>query len=251
MAALTTDLLIREFYQGMVSKPSRRPSLGKVAASAILFLGAVCMQVDGIAQPVVSGTAMTAKCLTVPGANAGANAGVILSSREDKVRIVFANGGNSQVLSVGIAYGDTIDITVNLATDNAGAVTSTANAVVAAIRAHAEANRILRAKATGNGTGLAAVITATAVPHITLLGVNNQRRYTNDVAQTDVLPQYIAFTVGPWGMQGNNKPPVANQTPAYLVDDQTVTLTADPLSLRAPVVANDQGLIFVDLKEAV
>src|SRR5207247_6398402 len=52
-------------------------------------------------------------------------------------------------------------ITVNLATDNAGAIQSTAGQVAAAVNANLAAHALVTASAVGAGTGLVAAIPAT------------------------------------------------------------------------------------------
>lgn len=76
------------------------------------------------------------------------------------VRYVIA--GLNTALSIGVAGNA---ITVNVATDGAGAATSTADAIRDAINKDAAASALVRAEraASNNGTGVVAALTATAL----------------------------------------------------------------------------------------
>lgn len=80
-------------------------------------------------------------------------------------------GGNNQALAVSIS-GDTV--VVSLATDGAGAITSTAADVIAAVNAHLLANQLVGAANKGASTGAAAVVAvnATALAGGTAAGAN-------------------------------------------------------------------------------
>ncbi len=92
--------------------------------------------------------------LTILGVDA--NGGVTYSARTTGVRIAQVNNGVSKPLLVTVAPG-TRDVTVQLATDIATAITSTAADVAGAVAANAEAAALLAAAATGTGGGLAFV----------------------------------------------------------------------------------------------
>jgi len=247
--ALSQDVMVREFYQGMRPLQHQRPSAGTMAIT-LLYLGALAMQVDGVAQPVVSGTAMKALALKAPGADV--NGDVYVSSREANVRLTLL-GGTSKTLDVSVTYtGVYTDVLVQLGTDGGAAVTTTGAGLAQAIRKHAEADRLLRVLSNGTGASIQAVLAATAVPCITLLGVNDCRRLDNAAGAAALqLPPVIAFKIGTWGMQPGAVPPTALGSPGYLVDDNTVSATVDPLALRAPLFAADSGLLFMDLERCV
>lgn len=59
--------------------------------------------------------------------------------------------GNNKVLSVSVSG---LDITISLATNGAGAITSTANTVAAAVRANAAANDLVSVAVEGTGLGV-------------------------------------------------------------------------------------------------
>ena len=67
---------------------------------------------------------------------------------------------NSSALSINVV-GQAI--TVSLATDAAGALTTTATQLVAALNAHADASALVTAAATGGGTGVVAAAPATGL----------------------------------------------------------------------------------------
>lgn len=245
MTALAGNFVPQSWLHGSpMGHPSRRPGLQQLAIGKKLWLGAVAMAVDGIARPVVSGTDMLALCLKVDGADA--NGGVYFRARDASVRVIVS-GGTSKTLGVTkVDYGATTDVWLQLGTDNAAAVTSTALEACAAIRAHAEANRLLACKHQGTGAGLAGTTSAAAVPHIAMLGVTQQVLDNADgAAVLQLLPSH-EFKIGVYGMLGS----ATVNGIAWILDDQTVTGTDDPIAFRVPVRASDRGLIFCDLAEA-
>jgi hypothetical protein len=96
---------------------------------------------------------------------AGANNAVVYTARQpgvlgNLISLVYAVAGLNTPLTIGVVGNA---ITVNVATDGAGAATSTANQVRAAIAASTAANLLVSAaNATGNdGTGVVAAVSAT------------------------------------------------------------------------------------------
>lgn len=81
-------------------------------------------------------------------------------------------GGTSQTLRViSITFGATyVDVAIGLGTDNADAVTTTAAAYVAFWRSHAMLNALSQVLATGDGTGLCATASVTALTFASVLG---------------------------------------------------------------------------------
>lgn len=73
------------------------------------------------------------------------------------IRVDFNNAGANQSLAVSlVSSGNNHDITVSLATDSDGNVTSTAADVAAAINAHYPTSNLVRAEASGDGSELVA-----------------------------------------------------------------------------------------------
>lgn len=102
---------------------------------------------------------------------AGADNGITFRSKAlpgNNVRVAFVVAGLNTVRSISVAGND---VTVNLATDGAGAVavTETATAIAAAINAHAGASALLGATADeGTGAGLTAALAMTSLASGTL-----------------------------------------------------------------------------------
>lgn len=247
--ALTADLLGPNQWLHGGPKSYRRPGAGTLATAKRIYLGALAMAVDGVAQPVVSGASMAALCTLIAGADA--NGGVYLSARDGNVRVEFLTGGNNRTFGIIVAYGSTTDISIQLDTDGGGVATTTAKTLCDKLRAHAEANRYLRCKPQGTGASATAAAAIGAVKHICLLGANQQQQLDNSdgVADLALLPSHC-FAVGTYGVlaAANNAPTVNGE--GWLSDDFTVTKVDDPLAFRVPVRHTDKGLYFVDLQEA-
>lgn len=248
MSALVQDLLTRRFYQGMPRRQTR-PGQSQFAASKIAYLGAVCMFVNGVAMPVLSGASMQAQCTTI----GSGNSSLIISAREANVRLVIVDpAANSKPEVVSISYGATIDISVQSSTSGGGALTSTPNTIAQSIRQHAEADRLLRVLPGGTGAGAVVAAAATAIAHIVLGGVA-ERQIDNQVNVSALtLQPSVVFHQGGYGLQGDaTTPPTLLNSVAYFTDDQTVSATADPLALRGPFFAYDNGYYFVDLERVI
>lgn len=244
MSALTKDNLIRKWYQGYTSRQTRAESF---AALKTAWIGSLCMAVDDVAMPVLAGTALAALCTTIPGADN--NGGIILRSTEANVTVQFA-GGLSKTLGVtSITYGSTIAILVQQATDGAGATTNTALEMANLLRGNAEVARLVTCKATGTGAGLTATAAATTIAQIRLLGIPERRIDNSASASPATLLPSIVFYMGTWGMDGST-PPLVDGDQAYILDDATVTKTADALNWHAPVMAIDGSIVYIDLLQA-
>lgn len=245
MTALAIDVGPRTFAFEL-PRHQRRPSLGVVPAATRLFFTSICMQAAGKAVPVVSGTAMAALCKTFAGGDA--NSGLIVSARNANVRVALTSGAAE---SIAVTLGATEDIAI---TYNNG--TSTPNSLLQLIRGHAEANRILRAKATGTGAGtaLVAVLIANgAVPHIAILGVPTVP-IDNSAGVGDLtLGPAVAFDCGTFAANADPSNIPAEGTWASILDDNTYSSSvADPLALQVPIryVNDPRGFVYGDLAEA-
>lgn len=248
MAAMTASLIPGPSWLHGMPATCRRPWAGTLATGKKLFIGALTLSVDGVAQPVVSGAAMTALC----SAFGAGDSQVIVSARRGPVRFSMVDPlGNSKPLGIVIVPGNPIDVVVNLATNGGGTVTSTSSDVVQAIRAHSQANHYLRAKHGGNGTGVVVPLAATLAKVIQLEGVC-YREIDNlaGVAPLQLMPDDV-FHLGKFGVLplGGAAPKVDQW--GFLADDQTVAVGSDPLALAVKVLHVDvQGLYFVDLEGA-
>lgn len=245
--ALSADLLLRNHWLHGTPK-QRRPGASSVKAAKVLYLGGVAMEVDGVAEPVLSGSSLVAVCTTIAGADA--NGGVVLRARKRGVTVQFA-GGTSKTLGVtSITYGATIAILIQQGTDGTPVVTNTAEQMCNLIRGHAELNKLLACKATGTGAGLTATAAATAIKHLSILGVPTER-YTAPAGAVLDLRSSDVFDIGCLAMAGaSGAVPTVLNSLAYLVDDAQVKSTADPLDFAVVVKHIEDGRIFVDLCEA-
>ena len=110
--------------------------------------------VDAVAATPLAG-AIDAGTLNVSDVRSEGTAGTI--------SVVYADpGANNAPLGVSVATaGDDTTITVNLATDGTGAITSTLDDIAAALAADATASTLVSASVTGDGTNVAAAVAAT------------------------------------------------------------------------------------------
>lgn len=246
MTALSANLQPLAWAHGFI-KSTNRAANSSYANGAHGWLGSMTMSVDGVARPVVSGASMAALCTTIPGADA--NGGVVLSARQAAVTVQFAAGATKTLSVTSITYGATIAILIQQGTDGGGATTNTAEQMCNLIRSNGELDQLLRCKATGTGAGLTATATATAIKFVTMLGVA-QYEY-NALAGALTLNVCDGFQVGQWGaIPDTATPPVLNSV-AYIIDDATVSGTADPLSFKAPFgLLDSRGQAYVNLQEA-
>lgn len=240
---LSQDQVPNNWLHGM-PQYARWPALGKIAAGAKCYLGSISMSVDGLVMPVLSGTAMAAKAKTFAGGDA--NSGLIVLSRSTGVRVALISGAAESIsttmggttIDIGITYNNTV---------------STPNSLANLVRGHAEADRLLRVKATGTGAGTAITAAAlAAVPAVLMMGQAPQRLDNSDSSDPTPLPPSICFPVGPYGVQADpsNLPPLNGE--AFIVDDNTISSVADPLAFRCPVrYVDSKGMYYADLSAAV
>ena len=245
MTALAQDRLARNFLDGHPRKQVRGG--GTLATAKVLYLGAVTILVDGVEYPLVAGSAMAALCQLVAGADA--NGGVYVASRQPGVRFKMTSGAAEAITVVPNGATTDIDCTYNNGT-------STAATVVQLIRRHGEADRLLRTKFQGTGASSPAAQAFTAVPHIVLGGVVTVRMGDAASVAAQTIPLgYQSRDQGVYGMLGDGSaPPTLINGECYLLDDQTVIKTADPLAIKAQLLQIKSGaygtLYFVSLAEA-
>lgn len=213
-----------------------------------IFQGTLAMQVAGKVYSLANGfDALRPVMLNVAGADA--NGGLLVYSRQANMQLVLL-GGISQTFGVSVAYTATnIQVVVQLATSGAGAVTSTANAVVNGILAHATASKYIRVKATGTGLGLAAALVATNVPMFKLLGFA-EKTYDNAASLIDWVDEF-RFYDGSARLIALVSDPV---TPAMvgsnvaIHDEITVKATPSSLDYEIPLIdVTFIGEIFCDV----
>lgn len=251
MAALAQDRLIRKYYQSAGPVAQRRPyaSSSNFAASKTAYVGALMMAVAGVAEPLLSGAGLVAKCTTIAGADA--NGGVVLRSRQPNVTVQFAGGLTKTLAVTSITYGATTAILIQQGTDGAGAVTNTAEQMCNLIRGNGELNKLLACEATGTGAGLTATAAATAIAHLEVLGVSPERLETVISGAAMTLRPSIAFDVGPYGMLAvSASEPTKTGSYVSLVNDNEISVATDGLDFHAPLIAIENALYFVDLAQA-
>ena len=244
MAAATNEMVVS--YKGL---PGRSVSASSLATGKKLYKGTLGMHVAGVVQPLLSGASLAALLTTIPGAAAGANAGVTFRPSKVNVRVSHAGGTSQSLRVISSTFGATyVDVAIGLATDNADAVTTTAAAYVAFWRSHAFLNSLSQVLATGDGTGLCATASVTALTFASVLGWSSDT-YDN-AAGGSPLPVAMSFN------QGAAR--VANGTPAVtaamigsqvaLTDDITVDAAIGALDFTGLLVDVDsQGAVYVQV----
>jgi hypothetical protein len=151
-------------FQGLEIKEVHLSSIGQ---SQKILKGTLAISVGGVAY--VAGN-HTSQYLQVPGADA--NGALLVWTPQANVRYSQITGGINKTLGVSVVYSASfVDVIVQLATDGAGASTSTAQAVVNAIMAHGTASTLVRPIAQGTGLGLASALVAALVPVVFVAGV--------------------------------------------------------------------------------
>ena len=239
--AASNEMIIE--YQG---QPRRTAAARTLAAGKKLFRGAIGMHVAGVAQPLVSGSALAALLTTVPGAAAGANAGVTFRPLRSNLRVSHAGGTSQSLRVISITYGATYtDIAIGLATDNADAVTTTAAAYVAFWRSHGLLSALSLVKATGDGTGLCATASVTALVFAGVLGWSDGT-YDNAAGGSDLaVPMMFhqgCARVAP-GSPAVTSAMLGAQVGLY--DDITATAAPGPLDFTAELTNVDsRGAVY-------
>lgn len=237
-----TNEMITEF-QGL---PRRTVAMGTLATGVKIWKGAQALHLGGVVRPVVSGATLAALCTTIPGADA--NGGVTLRALRQALRVVFL-GGTSKTLSLdSFTFGaSTLDLNIQLATDNAGTVTTTATALVNFIRSHAFLNQCLVAQATGTGAGLSAVATATAIVYGGLLGAAADT-YDNAAGNANLAIPML-FQQGAMRVATGSPAPTAASIGGQVLmgeDLGSVTTVPGPLDFTAELTNIDsRGAVYV------
>lgn len=168
-------------FQGLEIKEVHLSSIG---TSQKILKGTLAVSVNGVAY--VAGN-HTSQYLQVPGADA--NGALLVWTPQANVRYSQITGGINRSLGVSVVYSaSVIDVIVQLATDGAGVSTSTAQAVVNAIMAHASASYLVRAIAQGTGLGLASAFTAVLMPVVFVAGISLNTYDNASVAAVTGVP---------------------------------------------------------------
>lgn len=183
--------------------------------------------------------------LPVPGADG--NGGLRIIARAANVNFILANGVVSEptvavVIAAGI-YAITVTATV---------ASHTAAAVVAAIRSHALAYKLIDITATGTGLGLVATFAETIVPHVRLFGVARSEVDVSDQTSADVAldtldPSFISRLIetGELGLLYASAPPVPCEV--EIEDNQTMSIAWAPLRLQTRCVDVEDGLAYCQI----
>jgi len=250
MAALSSDRLVRRWHQSMGPTAQKRAyaTSDNFAASKTAYVGGVMMAVDGVARPLLSGSSLAALCLACDGADA--NGGIYVRALVPGVTLTL-NGGTDQTLALtSITEGATIAIVIQLATTGT-TVTTTGLVLSNFIRSHARLNELIQAEQQGTGASICAAKTATAVPHIEVLGECPERLETVVAAAAMTLRPGVVFNVGPYGMLPlSGSVPTKTGAMVSLVNDVEISKATDRLDFHAPLVAIESGLYYVDLARA-
>lgn len=217
----------------------KRARAGTLAAGVRIYQGALCIAVDGVARPAVSGATLLGLGLLHPGADP--NGGLYFRASRPQVRVQLISGAAE---GVAITEGATTDVAI---TYNNG--TSTAATMVKFLRGHADVRKLLPGiAAQGTGASSPAAQNATAVPHIEVLGPSSREYDNSGGANPLALAKDEVFPLGAYGMlpASNNAPAVEGV--AHIVDDEVVTKVSSLFDLRGRVVGSHGGLYFLDLE---
>lgn len=250
MTALTRNTT---FYGHPTGNPTRR-SPAKTLRGAHIFVGALCaFHDDGVSSgtrlmPVTdlqnANTPAQGGPLQVAGADA--NGGLRLFAKVPHVTLIIATTGTTPVVGVTFPTGASAP---NVAV--ACANTTTASEIVQALMANAAARELLQVYYTGNGSGVAGTIGATAVPYYRLAGWA-KREYDNssDASNDLAVAEIIELDTGIGFVDNDTTDAVSADDVGGLVsvlDDQTIQRGQHPLTLKAflfdwqPAHAGAQG----------
>ncbi|WP_336521964.1 flagellin [Planctellipticum variicoloris] len=178
----------------------------------------------------------------------------------NNLSVVFANGGNDQALTLGfVANGDGGTLTVNLATDANGNVTSTAAQIKAAIEASSDPNIAdnFLTQYSGDGTG---VVSAASSQDLSagVNGANNDLVFT-DARATDSVGEFATTTSVQFVNGGANQAlsigvtadANGNKTVTFNVaTDANGTITSTTADIAA-FLANDNSAAAVEARTLV
>lgn len=156
------------------------------------------------------------------------NGGLRVIAKRDKISVEQVNGG---AIAISVTPGATLKITI---TSVVG--TSTANAVVAAIRAHGMVNELIDVVATGTGAGVTAAFAETVAPYVRIYGVAQGAAENTDASNDltfDVNDKGRVIEGGEFGVEISAAvaPPGIN----FVLDNQTIQPFYKPLCLPIKV----------------
>lgn len=237
-----TNEMITEF-QG---QPRRTVAMGTLASALKSWKGSLGIHLGGVVRPLVAGATLAALLTTIPGADA--NGGVTLRALRPGVTVALSGGTSTSLGLTSITFGaNTVAVVIQLAADNAAAITTTAAALVAFIRSHAFLNQILLCQATGTGAGLCAAASTTAITFGAVLGWA-EGTYGDPAAQSNQTVPML-FQQGAARVSVGSPAPTAAAMggPVGLGDDLgAVTLAPGPLDFTATLSNIDsRGAVYV------
>ena len=226
--------------------PRRTVAMPTLAAGLKVWKGSLCMHLGGVVRPVVAGATLAALLTTIPGADA--NGGITLRAVRPGVTVALSGGTSTSLGLTSITFGaNTVAIVIQLAADNAAAITTTANALVAFIRSHAFLNGLFVCQATGTGAGLCAAASTTAITFGAVVGWAADTY--GDAASQANQSIAMSFAQGAARVAVGSPAPTAAALggPVGLNDDLgTVDLTPGPLDFTA-ILSNidSRGAVYV------
>lgn len=240
MPALASDKLTRKWLSDGLR--ARSVAAGQLAANQTVYLGAVAMSVDGVVRPVVSGSALLQLGSEVGGG--GANNSIYLRALTQAVKAELADPGSNNAhehVDVNFAEGE-VRISIFLATDGMGGITSTASSVVQSLRRHGLASQLVVAEAKGNGSGVLPAVSLTPVKHLEVLGVACRRLVSKSTAIP--LTPSDEFLTGVYGLSATGG--VTGGMVAIL-NDQEVGRPTNGFDFVLPAVSVRDGVAYCDL----
>lgn len=211
--------------------------LYNLGAGQKILKGTIGISVNGVVY--VPGSQFS-QYLSAPGADG--NGGLLVWTPQANVRYSQLTGGVNKTLGVSVSYGvNVIDVIVQLATDGAGVSTSTANAVVAAVSAHATAATLVRLLPTGSGNGLASAFAAAAVPVVFIAGVA-LNTYDNSASPSAINGFDMSFHKGDSIMLAT----LSSDAPTSAMIGSKMAVI-DNITVRATVTFGDLTVLLSDI----
>lgn len=245
MANLTTESNIE--FDGSI--PFSVVHGTKVAAGVKILRGGMVFEIDGVLFKAgdLTQAPLLAKILSVAGVDG--NGGIRVYSKLPNVRYQQITGGNNKVFGITVTPGATIDVIVQLATDGAGASTTTAAALINALSGNDFAAENLGFGYSGTGAGLTAASTITNVPRINMPGIMMET-VDNAASGSDLAGDFGIFRGYARLNTITGDPVTATMigSMAEIVDDNTVKATPGTLGWKLRVVNHRNGLPYCEIK---
>lgn len=154
--------------------------------------------------------------------------------------------GNNQALAVSVTG---TDIVVSLATDGAGAITSTKTLIAAAVNAHATASTLVDAVVTGTGADVATAMAATDLAGGSASGLDLQKNDEVGIVVVETTPglePLPRWTYSVQAKQGESLIDVLTRLVAQINDETSVENDGKTVIVTAALSGDDFTLTAID-----